>query len=115
MGIVSYQIRPKKGPSQLIMVEVDDGSAGLPRRATSQQVSAAALEFQTVLKPLSALSKAVVDALKSTSPSELSVEFGIEVGGEIGIPIITKSTGKANFKVILKWKPGKGRGAEDDE
>ncbi|MEI6381218.1 MAG: CU044_2847 family protein [Cyanobacteriota bacterium ELA615] len=34
--------------------------------------------------------------------NKVSLEFGIEVGGEPGIPYITKGTAKSNIKVTLE-------------
>ncbi|MDF1680680.1 CU044_2847 family protein [Ponticaulis sp.] len=37
-------------------------------------------------------------------PREVAVELGVSVGGEAGVPFITKGTVGANFKVTLTWK-----------
>jgi hypothetical protein len=37
-------------------------------------------------------------------PAEIGMEFGIDVGGEAGIPFVTKGTISANFKVSVTWK-----------
>ena len=37
-------------------------------------------------------------------PSSFSIEFGIDVGGEAGIPFVTKGSVRANFKVSMEWK-----------
>lgn len=39
-------------------------------------------------------------------PSECSIEFGVNAGGEAGIPFVTKGTVGANFKVTVKWSWG---------
>jgi hypothetical protein len=36
-------------------------------------------------------------------PSECAIEFGVNAGGEAGVPFVTKGTVGANFKVSLKW------------
>jgi hypothetical protein len=115
MAIVSYRIGSKKGKAEYILVEVDDDLEGLPREASLETVKRAAQDFEPVLKSLSTLSKSVVEALKSAKPSELSVEFGIELGGAGGLPHLIKAEGKANFKVTLKWKEAKGAGAHENQ
>ena len=40
-------------------------------------------------------------------PESVGVEFGIKLAGEAGIPMLTKASGEANFKVIITWKPEK--------
>jgi len=37
-------------------------------------------------------------------PSECAIEFGVNVGGEAGVPFVTKGTVGANFKVTLRWQ-----------
>lgn len=36
-------------------------------------------------------------------PAEIGMEFGVDVGGEAGIPFVTKGTINANFKVSVTW------------
>jgi len=36
-------------------------------------------------------------------PSKVSLEFGIGVGGEAGIPFVAKGTVQAQFKVSIEW------------
>jgi hypothetical protein len=38
-----------------------------------------------------------------TAPSKLTLEFGLQVGGETGIPFIAKGTSQANIKVTVEW------------
>ena len=37
-------------------------------------------------------------------PKECVIEFGVNAGGEAGVPFVTKGTIGANFKVSLKWE-----------
>lgn len=43
-------------------------------------------------------------ALGSARPDEVNVEFGLTLGGEAGVPFVTKGTVSAFFKVSAKWK-----------
>lgn len=38
-------------------------------------------------------------------PEKVAVEFGVKLGGEAGVPMLTKASGEANFKVSVEWKP----------
>lgn len=51
---------------------------------------------------LSDIKSSVFDKL--SSPSEVTVEFGAKLSGEVGF-IVSKSQAEANFKVTVKWKP----------
>jgi hypothetical protein len=38
------------------------------------------------------------------NPKKLAIEFGIKLAGETGIPMLTKASGEANFKVSIEWE-----------
>jgi hypothetical protein len=85
VGGVSGQVAPESASSDFI-----DGTADkLDAVANAVEVAT-----QSFMEKLSAL---------KVKPSECTLEFGVNVGGEAGIPFITKGTAGANFKVALKW------------
>ena len=45
----------------------------------------------------------IVHVLRETSPDEMTVEFGLKMGGETGV-IIAKGTAEVNFTVSMSWK-----------
>ncbi len=53
-------------------------------------------------------SQMVLDAIKEGmsqfTPDKVTLEFGIQMGGEAGIPFVTKGTAQANVKVTAEWK-----------
>lgn len=114
MGKVPYQIKTTAEDGVLILVETDERGSLIPQRAAVTQIREAAQDFKKAIAPLSAVATSIIEALKSAKMDELTVEFGIELGGSAGIPLITKHEGKANFKVTVTWKPtGKGDGSEN--
>jgi hypothetical protein len=44
-------------------------------------------------------------ALSGAKPEEITVEFGITIGGETGIPFVAKGKAEAAFTVSATWKP----------
>lgn len=38
-------------------------------------------------------------------PEKVSVEFGVKLAGEAGIPMLTKASGECNFRVSVEWQP----------
>jgi Trypsin-co-occurring domain 1 len=40
--------------------------------------------------------------IKNANISKVKLEFGIEIGGELGIPYITKGTAKSNLKINVE-------------
>lgn len=41
---------------------------------------------------------------KQLIPSKLAIEFGIQAGGETGVPFVTKGSAQANVKVLVEWE-----------
>lgn len=67
-------------------------------------------KFKTVLQStikgystmvLSTVKESMEDKLK---PSKVSMEFGIQAGGETGVPFVTKGSAQANVKVTIEWE-----------
>jgi hypothetical protein len=42
-------------------------------------------------------------------PERVAVEFGVKLAGEAGVPMLTKASGEANFKVSIEWKPSSAK------
>jgi Trypsin-co-occurring domain 1 len=47
-------------------------------------------------------------AVNKLTPSKVTMEFGIQAGGETGVPFVTKGTAQANVKVTIEWDLSKG-------
>lgn len=45
----------------------------------------------------------VRDALDQARPDSMELTFGVSVGAEGAIPLVTKATGEATFEVHLSW------------
>lgn len=48
--------------------------------------------------------KQVTETLKAAVPAELTLEFGVTLAGEAGIPLVTKGTAEGTLKVTATWK-----------
>jgi Trypsin-co-occurring domain 1 len=42
-------------------------------------------------------------ALGTSKPSELTLEFGVKLAGEAGIPLVTKGSVEGTFQVTTTW------------
>ncbi|MEM7554350.1 MAG: CU044_2847 family protein [Cyanobacteria bacterium P01_A01_bin.84] len=40
---------------------------------------------------------------KDHAPNRVRLEFGLQAGGETGVPFVTKGTTKANVKITIEW------------
>lgn len=52
------------------------------------------------------LYRAVNAATDPVRPDEIELEFGIKLGGEAGIPFVSKGTAEASIVVTLRWGGG---------
>ena len=96
----------KDGQPLVIAVEVADGGGNTPRNASSlrQLVGKQSADLQRELQAIAAVAQSAISSLESLRPGELAIEFGVELGGALGVPLVTRGEAKANFKVTLKWK-----------
>ncbi|MEH2339096.1 CU044_2847 family protein [Nostoc sp.] len=45
----------------------------------------------------------VKQGMSDSAPSKVTMEFGLQVGGETGVPFVTKGSAQANVKVMIEW------------
>ena len=105
-----------------ILVETDD-SIELPSDialAVSQRGTNRANDFQEVVnfgsieQSFAEIKRLIIGCCNSLHdaitdiphPEKMAVEFGIKLVGETGLPMITKASGEANFKINIEWKTG---------
>ena len=67
-------------------------------------------QFGEVQNLITTCCNSLYDSLSRLPHAEkVVVEFGVKLGGEAGVPMLTKASGEANFKVVVEWKsPAKG-------
>lgn len=49
------------------------------------------------------LQERIESSLQAAKPSELTLEFGVKLAGETGIPLVTKGSIEGTFQVTAKW------------
>ena len=75
----------------------------MPRNATSFLEPFKDLDIKEEFNAVAAVAESILDSLKALRPGGVEIEFGVELGGGLGIPLVTHGEAKANFKVTLKW------------
>jgi hypothetical protein len=89
-----------------VTIEVDQGDVpddlALASPYPGQLTARMAASLEDGLDTLKPALEAIVDRLAAARPQEFSVEFGIRVGGEVGV-YIAKGTTEVNFLVTMKW------------
>jgi hypothetical protein len=114
---VAYLLEVPVGDDGRMIVEVDEaeiapGSTevaaaldeGLGLAATpGQPVARARQALESMMAGLRPVLTSVAAGLRAAGPDEVTVEFGLNVGGETGI-IFAKGTTGVNFTVSMRWK-----------
>lgn len=99
----------RKNPKFLIQV---GGAAGGTVRAEAYSedfIEGTPEHLNNVADVIDTASETFVQRLMgmASKPTGCSIEFGVNVGGEAGIPFVTKGTIGANFKVVVSWEQNK--------
>lgn len=63
---------------------------------------------ETITNTVKGYAGTMLGAVKSSltgdqAPDKLQIEFGLQAGGETGVPFVTKGTAQANVKVTIEW------------
>jgi hypothetical protein len=95
----------KRGGKALILVECAEGDGDIPRNASANVnfLERMAKDIDGQLRVVTAAAKSILEALQAANPDNLEVEFGIQLGGKAGIPMITEGSAKGNLKIKLVW------------
>lgn len=96
----------KKGEAVLISVACVEGGGNAPRNAAfgAENMQGALNHLEREFKAVASAADLLLKSLKALQPGSVEVEFGVELGGKMGIPLVTEGSSKANFKVKLKWE-----------
>jgi hypothetical protein len=90
-----------------VFIKISQNSGAVRAESTSEDFTKAT---QEKLREVSELVKtswgSMVKDISSMpgAPSEIALEFGIDVGAEGSVPFIAKASIGANFKVSITWK-----------
>lgn len=105
MPTVVYKISSTRRGRKKELILVESSAPGnVPRNASKAMLEKAAGAMEQELKPLAMVAQTVRDALvAANNPGKIEVEFGVELGGSMGVPLVTAGSAKANFKVTLTW------------
>ena len=88
--------------------------AGRIADAIARSAVEAAQTLETSLEPIVEMARATLEALARVRPSEVEVEFGVELSAEAGA-IVSKAGGNCQLKVTLKWAPETWTPGETDQ
>ena len=90
--LIDTSISPSTTPPQ----EVTRGDLGLDEKGKAEAIARRAMQsFQALETTLRAYTKGTLNAFKelgSANVDKVHLEFGVNVGGEAGVPYVTKGT-----------------------
>ena len=101
------------GGSVLVQVEGGSGGDGEVTRGWGERdrrvIEQAQESFQQAVSRVQPAVEALVAQVRSLadSPDTVSVEFGLELGADVGA-FVANASSKGNIKVSLTWRPGAG-------
>jgi hypothetical protein len=108
MPVKAFKVPDAQGEGEsLILFEVSESSfdpGQIPRKAARSDIETAAKSLKEALAPVTATACLLLDSLKAASPGKVTLEFGVELSGAAGIPLITSGEAKANIKVTMVWE-----------
>jgi hypothetical protein len=93
-----------------ILVEVDDVRSGPVTRGgrVDDAVVKAGASLEHVLGQLGPAVRGIVSELREGAdwPDQVEVEFSVKLSAGANV-IITRTTGEANFRILLRWSRGR--------
>jgi Trypsin-co-occurring domain 1 len=92
-------------PEFYIQVGQAPGGSVVPQMSVGEFIEGSEEQFRQVGRVVEVAGNAFVDRMRklATRPASCSIEFGVNAGGEAGIPFVVKGTAQANFKVTIQW------------
>lgn len=78
---------------------------GWPKLTPKDAQTVAAQSFQAIEGTIKAYTTYTLNAFRQVAIAnvdKVTLEFGIEIGGEAGVPYVTKGTAKSNLKVTVE-------------
>lgn len=91
--VVTFEVAPEELPDDLVLAG-RDGSGVVGR---------AQVTLEQALGQLRPSLQKVAELVRTLSPDEATVEFGLKMGGGTSV-IVAKGTAEANFRLALTWK-----------
>lgn len=98
--------QPSQKPEFMIQVGGISGGSLESQMSTKALIEGSIEHFQGIATVIEAAGQSLVERVKTmvNKPTECSIEFGVNIGGEAGVPLVTKGEIGSNFKIKISWK-----------
>ena len=103
------EILAPDGSTIYIQYDDEEDSDALTAVGLAEDVVEKTARFKRVVSStINGYAETLLDAIKDgvlnkLSPSKVTMEFGIQTGGEKGIPFVAKGNAQANVKITIEW------------
>lgn len=90
---------------EVTRADLEADEKGWPKTNPRDAQRAAAQSFQAIEGTIKAYTTYTLNAFRQVAIAnvdKVTLEFGIEIGGEAGVPYVTKGTAKSNLKVTVE-------------
>lgn len=74
-----------------------------PRAGLVAADSVPSIDFEQVRRVIEGIGNDLGETIKGLAPGKGTLEFGIELGGEAGMPFVVRGTATAHVTVTLEW------------
>lgn len=88
--------------AEVDQVDIPEESVVLASPEPGRAVARAAHTLESSLLSLRPALAGLTETLKALTPQEVSIEFGVKLGGETGV-ILAKGTAEVHFTVHVQW------------
>lgn len=95
---------PTEATGEVTRSDLDAGEKGWRSDPRNAQI-VATQSFQAIEGTIRAYTTYTLNAFKQVAIAnvdKVTLEFGIEIGGEAGVPYVTKGTAKSNLKITVE-------------
>jgi len=92
--------------AHIVKYELSNGTliaAEVTPEADFQPDRVPTIDFKQVRQAIEGIGEELGDTLKKIAPSSGTIEFGLELSGEAGVPLFARGTTTAHMTVTLEW------------
>jgi hypothetical protein len=89
-------------PDQVAIISADDDEESASSKGIREDAQKHFQDLQSTILKYTSYTLAAFKKVAVANIDKVTLEFGVEIGGEVGIPYITKGTAKSNLKIQVE-------------
>jgi hypothetical protein len=103
--VVAPDLNPNGNGGSLVPTETTRTAKGIPTTSAQVAQRCAAQSFKAIESTVRTYTSYTMNAFKNMATANVetvTLEFGLKVGGEAGVPYVTKGTAESNLKITVQ-------------